>query len=498
METRYSHPGVTALLLLGMILIAGMVPAHAARVGSFLYFWFDPQVLYNDAKSKTTLRVATDNKDIASVWLQTAGSGWPNTWVQLYDDGTHGDLTAGDGTFALNNITSETLGSVTGGSLRYGGSHGEGGFQTKIVKTSGKVQTNWEVGIGMVRAGQVFPAVQLGEGLYATKYAFFIVDPSGKILDAKIPVGSVKCGDTAFGAFEKLYSVFPDMFDIVIVMSAAQIFDPSRNYGENVPYAVPVKNTIENIGMTIFNDNAKFFSNGRLRCMVYHSFGDGQILDHEVGHAWSAWHFADPLGIGETYSAHWASNTDIGGQMSSYVSAPGGRVGHLFDNGDGTWRIEREPGDNEPYSQLDLYLMGLVPASEVPPVHKLISPNYSNPDRVTAKRVETYTIEQLMDAEGGPRAPTSQHSPRTFRIAFIAVKNKAFTPAEFAWFSLVAKYFTSREQGDQSLTTFYTATGGRATLNARLPVQIPKWGGVADPGNVGLAAQGGDLEDDER
>lgn len=45
------------LLALGAFLIADSAPAYAARVGSFLYFWFDPQVIYNDAKSMTTLRI---------------------------------------------------------------------------------------------------------------------------------------------------------------------------------------------------------------------------------------------------------------------------------------------------------------------------------------------------------------------------------------------------------------------------------------------------------
>lgn len=482
MADKYSRPLAAALVALCTILIASIAPTNAARVGSFLYFWFDPQVIYNDSKSKTTLRIYTEKKDVVSVWLQTVAQGYPDSWVELFDDGTHGDSTAGDGTYTLNKITSDTLG-ITNRALPFGGTYSTYGFQTKIVKKSGKVETNWEVGIGYVDKAQVFQTKRFSTNLLATQYALFIVDPSGKILDAKIPLGAVKCGDTAFGAFEKLYSVLPDMFDIVIVMPAAQIFDPARNYSENVPYAVPVKNKIRNIGMEIFDNSARFFSKGRLRCMVYHSFGTGQILDHEVGHAWSAWHFARSLGIGESDTAHWADNTDIGGQMASFVSSPGGRTGHLFDNGDGTWRIEREPGDNDPYSALDLYLMGLIPASEVPPIHKLINPNYTNPDRVTAKRVETYTIDQMMDAEGGPREPSWEQSPRKFRVAFIAVKNKAFTPAEFAFFSLVAKYFTSKEPGYLSMTTFYTATGGLATLDARLPVEIPASGQLAKAGD---------------
>ncbi|MEW6366519.1 MAG: choice-of-anchor X domain-containing protein [Acidobacteriota bacterium] len=454
-----------ACLALGLALVCGTPAAlHAARVGSFLYFWFDPQVIYNDGRSATKLQIVTDKKDVREVYIMGPSS---TGWIELYDDGTHGDRTAGDGTFTVNNLTSDTLG-LTSYALDFGGTHMEYGFDTRIVKGSGKVETSYEVGIGIVDKGQVFTATKLAADIWASEYAMFLVDPKGKALDSKIPLGSVKCGKTAYYAFQKLYSVSPDSFDFVFVMPAAQIFDPSRDYAENVPYEVPVKNAVQHIGQTIFDNTANFGSEGRLRGMVYHSFGYGAILDHEIGHGWSAWGFGQSLGI--TDGVHWEENTDIAGQMSLYVFAPGGVTGHLYSNGDGTWRIAREPGDDDRYSMLDLYLMGLVPQGKVPPVHKLINPDYSDPDRVTADSVETYTIKQLMQAAGGPRVPSSKDSPKKFNVALIAVKNKAFKPAEIAWFSLVAKYFSSEAKGDLSLTTFYTATGKRGTLDARLPL----------------------------
>lgn len=460
-QALFSRTRCLTILLVVMLSAVGARPLFAARVGSFLYFWFDPQVIFNDGISSTTLRITTDNKDIAKVFLQAAGG----RWLQLYDDGSHGDHKAGDGKFSLNKITSDTLG-ISAMPLRFGGTHASYGFKTKIVKKSGAVQTHWEVGIGLVDKNQAFTPVQKGTGLFATPYAFFIVDPGGKTLGAKIPIGKVRCGDVAFLAFQKLYSVFPDIFDFVVVMPAAQIFDPSRNYAENVPYEITVKNRIRNIGLPLKDNTEKFFSKGRLQSMIYHSFGYGPILDHEIGHRW-VMAFGERLGLSN--GMHWEKDTDIGGQMSEYVFLP--RKGHLVDNGDGSWRIEPPDDANHPYSKLDLYLMGLIPPSQVPPIHKLINPDYSNPDRVIAESVKTYTIQQVMQAEGGQRNPVWTNAPHGFRLALIAVKNKAFKPAEYAWFSLVAKYFGSQARGDLSLTTFYNATGRRGTLNARLPVE---------------------------
>ncbi|MEW6364526.1 MAG: hypothetical protein AB1714_07790 [Acidobacteriota bacterium] len=160
---------------------------------------------------------------------------------------------------------------------------------------------------------------------------------------------------------------------------------------------------------------------------------------------------------------------DVAGQMSSFVFA-GSRSGHLHGNGDGTWRVVPVNPITERYSWLDLYLMGLAPPGKVKPVHRLIQPDYSDPDRVTAGQVETWSIQELLDEAGGPRIPAAKDSAKNFKIAFMMVKNKSFTQAELAWMSLVAKYFTSREKGEHYLTPFYTATYKRGTLDPQLPL----------------------------
>lgn len=465
---------VVVLLVLGSAF--GISPdVHSAPVDSFLYYSFDPPVIYNDGQTPTVLEVATTGQGIAQVLVELPEVGYSS----MYDDGTHGDRTAGDGIYTLEGIT------LSAPIRSFEGTHGSYGFGVKIVKNDGTEEINWEPTLGLVSADQYFPAIELSKGLfpreaiYATEYALFIVDPYGDTLGTpNWPLGNIKCGRTAFAAFHKLYSVFPDVFDFVVIMPSGAIFDPQRDYAENVPYFVRAKNEVQHIGISLFDNTARFGSQGRLRGMIYHSFGVGSILDHEIGHSWAA-DFGQAFDLTyceRCYGNHWNPYSDIAGQMAAYIFHPEVPLGsgHLMDNEDGTWRIEREPADNTLYSKLDLYLMGLIPPEEVPPIHLLINPDFSDPQRVTAQRVETYTIEQLMAAEGGERRPSWRESPREFNIAFIAVKNKEFTPAEFAFFSLVAKYFASQEQGDLSLTTFYTATGGRATLNARLPIEVPE------------------------
>jgi hypothetical protein len=442
---------------------------------AFDYFYLDPLVVYKgDTETTMKLELATTGQDIVQVRLETPSS------AILYDDGSHGDRVAGDGIYTLDGIEHRT----EYGMLGYGGTHiVTGRFKVVIEKNDGSEETAW-IGCGVVGADQHFPAVRVGNRLSATNHAFFIVDPGGELLDTvDWPLGYVHCGKTQFGVFEELYSVYDDIFDFVIIMPAHPIFDPERSYGENVPYYVRAKNEIENIGMDIFDNTIAFHSDGRLMGMIYHSWGGGAILDHEIGHAWAA-DMGEVYGLtrcDQCYGNHWNPNSDIGGQMGAFLFHPDVQygAGHLHDNGDGTWRIERVPDDNRIYSPLELYVMGLIPPEEVPPVHLLINPDITDAQRVTAERIETYTIEDLMAAEGGERVPSYESSPKQFNVAFVVVKNKAFTPAEYAYYSLVSRYFASTRPGEWALTTFYTATGGRARLNPLLPSQVRRGRQVA-------------------
>ena len=456
--------GLVFLSSIAVLLLQTRSLNHSTRADSktYLYYSCDPAVVFNDGQSRVTLEVATTGQGINRVRIRGT------TPLPMYDDKTHGDRVAGDGIYTLKDYV------VPGPFLLpFGNTQNTWNPGVDIEKNDGTTEYA-SVGIGLVNPDLVFPLTQMAPNLYASEYAFFIVDPGGSTMDAVIPLGDIKCGDTAFGAFQKLYSVFPDVFDFVVVMSGGAVFDPARNYAENVPYFVPAKNTVQRTGISVFDDTAKFSSQGRLRGMIYHSWGLGAILDHEIGHAFSA-------SLGKTLDLsycqqcsgnHWNPLTDIRGQMSAFLFHNDVQfgAGHLFDNGDGTWRIERENDNTAGYSKLDLYAMGLIPPEEVPPIHKLVNPNLTDAKHVTAERVDTYTIQQIMQAEGGPRVPSSQQSPKDFTLAFVAIKNKAFTSAEYSFYSLIARYFASRGAGEMSMNTFYQATGGRGSLDAILPV----------------------------
>lgn len=447
-----------------------------------------PSVVWcNDPSSTTTLEVhIVDREDVARVWLTDLGSSELDARAELFDNGTHGDLQAGDNVFTLGDVVlpcSPDYILTRGGISNWWG-------MLRLQLDSGE-QTGHDYGmvVGLVHQDfkNTFSIHDFGNGLSATAYSFFIQDTYHEVMD-DYPVTSVYCGTGNYAAYQKLYSVLPDTFDFALVMAGMQIFRPT-DLAENVPYDVLVSNTVQHIGMTQVDKTALFGSAGRLKSTIYHSFGSMAIFDHEVAHTWGS-AIGQSLGlVDEQYpvnQGHWNAMADMQGQLGAYYFDPGGEVGHFAYNGDETWHLVSN-SDIEPYSPLELYIMGLIPSGEVPPIHLLQSPNTGDLNRITAASYRTVTIADILQAEGGERIPSAVESQKDFNLAFIVTQDVPYNDAAYAYFSLLAYSLETREPPweNSSLAPFYWATGGRATLTSRLPVSVP------DP--VGLPGIPGDI-----
>jgi hypothetical protein len=458
--------------------------ALASKPGfcGFLYYRFYPAAIYTNGLDPTTLEVFTDSTDIKEVQLYWHW--YDPDWQSLYDDGSHGDRIANDGVYTLHDLKAK----IDNFYPFFKRHHNNYGFHIKLINTAG--QESIEVAqLGFVDPEVAFPAADLGDGCAATRSAFFITDTKGEIFPG-YPVTTIVCGSSVYpAAYKKLYDRFEDVFDFIILMPETTVREPDT-YIERVPYCVNVRNDVLHIGQPIFNESANYFSKGRLRSVVYHSFGFGAILEHEVGHSWGM-RLGSTLGlIGEDKKpegryGHWVAQADIDGQMSSFIQGC-----TLADNGDGTWRLKPQNRDYMPYSPLELYAMGLIPPSEVPAVHLLENLDTSNPEKVTAGSVKTYTMAEIMAAHGGERIPAYPKAQKDFKVAFIFVSDRVFTAGELAYNSCIAEYFASDEPGSYYMMPFETATGGKATLDAALPgmeyltgVEPPA---VAVPGDLEL------------
>ena len=190
-------------------------------------------------------------------------------------------------------------------------------------------------------------------------------------------------------------------------------------------------------------------------------------IGHEMGHRWSA--FVSAKVNGETIElgpTHWAMGLQAPApfpyQRPTEASAMGGGVWQ--DNGDGTWT---QLDDNyyvpaTGYSYLDLYLMGLISADEVPDFFilrnlKRVGEDAQGRPMFKADRTKV-TIQDVIAAEG-PRQPDVEHAQKNFNTGMVLVLEHGTTPSA----ELIERTNGIRERWIDYWTT---VTGHRSTMTA--------------------------------
>ncbi len=466
--------GLTTLIILvvGVAIPWGFAQADDEFPTANAWHRITPSVVWcDDPDSLMTIEVhIVGRTDVVGVEVT---DGPEDNRIVLYDDGTHGDATAGDNVFTNSSVQPDCNPNWL--KTQHGGAEMWMGMLRVQLSNGREIGHNYGMSAGIVHPDfkDVFDVVDFGNGLSATAYAFFIQDDQYEVFDG-YPVAELYCGKGNYEAFLKFYSVMPDDFDFTLLMPGMQMLLPG-NHRENTPYDVLVSNSVQNIGMDIMDRTQLFGSAGRLKSMIFHSFGLLAIFDHEVVHSWGP-AIGYSLGLVDSSGnqGHWNDMSDIAGQMAAFYFADTGDVGRFFYNGDGTWHLVSNR-EIPPYSPLELYIMGLIPPEEVPPIHILQSPDLSDLERITAASYQTITIEQIMAAEGGPRVPSSDEAQKDFTLAFIVTQDVPYNDAAYAFFSLLSYDLMSRDPPHTygNLAPFYWATGGRATLDTRLPVDVP-------------------------
>ena len=172
------------------------------------------------------------------------------------------------------------------------------------------------------------------------------------------------------------------------------------------------------------------------RQMLPYNYAMSQ-LGHEMGHRWAA--FVSAKVSGETIPlgpVHWARGLQapvaFPYQRPTEASAMGGGVWQ--DNFDGTYtQLDDDyyvPATG--YSYLDLYLMGLISAAEVPDffiLKNLVPTGKDLHQRPIFKADRTkVTIQDVIAAEG-PRLPDVEHSQRKFNTGFVIVVEHGQSPS---------------------------------------------------------------------
>ena len=293
---------------------------------------------------------------------------------------------------------------------------------------------------------------------------------------------------------EKLYTVFADDFDSIIL-----VMDNDEDYVEELGYLYGinyrVSNAVNGIGISGYSNSAAWGSDGKLKSVMAFTYrggiGGGPGL-HEFAHNWAA--FIVPEN--DSYDGHWGVS-NAGGQLGGFKY---GRVveencddtpgktryqGSMYEdkNEDGSFMYPgfgevANGGNGVPYSDIELYLMGMKSASELPDDFSLdfytdISVDdscYDDYGRFNgcfyATGVTSYTIDQLI-ALNGPRDPDAASSQKHFKVLTVFVSNDD-SPDEYyqgvvndiKWFANMPEY----ENRYPWSYNFNQATGGIGSL----------------------------------
>jgi hypothetical protein len=194
---------------------------------------------------------------------------------------------------------------------------------------------------------------------------------------------------------------------------------------------------------------------------------------HEIMHQWAN-DLELPTGIGEG-SGHWGYS-DVGGalggwQRGTLVDLGGGNFTSDGPLGRDGWNLNDNTGTTGTlYSPLELYLMGLIPHTEVPDIIFAQDGDATGLDPVTgdfsATRLQTITSQDIVNLLG-LREPVPYNADRNYRVANVLLTVGTPSQAIIDQFDTDVELFSrGGSDGDPNNYNFWEATGGRATLQA--------------------------------
>lgn len=287
--------------------------------------------------------------------------------------------------------------------------------------------------------------------------------------DAVTPTASIPVD-----VIRRFYQYFGDDFDFLAVVHPVFRFE-NRTY-------TAVRNDTRGLGLPIFDQSSMYGSAGRLQGIINYpidSFYDlaetGSV--HEIGHRWMNYLQQPALSRGRP---HWPIS-DLANSVMGFSIPPTGEGGafpfSLVPQGGGDYLLRRTEAGRA-FNDLDLYLMGLIPADAVRSHFVFNDQNQLSQLRnggVLHGPVTAVTIADVV-AQDGPRSPSVADAQKSFRIATIVLSaGRLLSASEMAFFDHMAARgeatsplaFTAGFDRGTTLP-FRVATGGRASLTTRV------------------------------
>lgn len=424
-----------------------------------------PYAVWADALATQAITVKAHTKITGNVALTLSyfdglvGGDGAQIVKPMFDDGTHGDEVAGDGvwtlTFALGLAEPSRLrlydGLVDSVSIAIAATNSN---QTPV-SPANSIDARVDVAIVSRSLEDEFPVRVIDAATQMTDTMIDIVDPTFDEADIERTIARV-------------YDVIAgDPFDFAVLFH-------THTTGDGVPRSIGVKNDVSGINVAAFDHTAAYGSAGRLQQIAFQNAHTlGLEINHEIGHRWAAYLNQAALNLSLPTGFHWGPSNHVG-QM--------GNGPYLLEEAGGYRVTNADDSENfiaNPFSNLELYLMGLVRPDEVHPYRFVTDPSVDVQfDAVLpASSTRAVTIDDII-AVYGEREPAMAASQNAFTAAYVVVSDRMLSKPEYTLTSLIARYASGTSSGGKRSgglfealdpPSFGAATGYRATLDTTLP-----------------------------
>jgi hypothetical protein len=414
-----------------------------------------PDVIRYDRTSPVTISALITGGAPTLVQFASADG----TTLLMRDDGVGADAFASDSVYTVQISAEQAVGNLQPSDVfrKFVGYVDVYQSTTRVARVFVQTQV-WTPGVGEVSVTNAGAQVQY------SNYVVNIVDP------ATFSAGP----DADFRPLmRRFYQLFSDAFDFIDV-----VFDMGHVANR---YHFGVKQQVSGIGGGLMNQTAEYGSAGKLLSM--NIFPAGSFFDagqeahsHEIGHQWINFLALQKLATG---TPHWPLSSLANGLMG--FSIPGSGAG-----GDYSCRLSAVPTGIQltpftgarTFTDLDLYLMGLKPASAV--ADHYVWNNAQQGMTQNCLGVVAYSLFSKVTvndviASAGQRNPAYPNAQRDFKLAVILLTESKASPEAMAfydWFARRAEARTTLDvhQGFYVGTgnPFYVATSGAGTLTSRI------------------------------
>ncbi|MDD2807586.1 MAG: hypothetical protein PHW95_03650 [Patescibacteria group bacterium] len=279
-----------------------------------------------------------------------------------------------------------------------------------IFLTDGKYNTSEVEKIEMLKqhTPNRYAWASAGLSKISFNYPTAIINNDGYLLNKRFD-GTSEIKNETINTF---YDNNSDDFDFIFIFTNFEI--PSEKNSNEIAHFTPVTNKVEGINRGNLDRSNIFGSEGKLKGVIVMGninkyapeTSDGlssalNIMVHEILHNWAAYvPFIDAGGKKNTNllraddESHW--------NLYDIFMSPLGGSGWI-DNGNNTFTsaLTKMADTNlRPFSQLDLYLMGLLPAQFVSPVKYLKPVHTGEVANTIEATVQTVAIDQIIKANG--------------------------------------------------------------------------------------------------